>query len=150
LAQKAYDVNKIPCQVFAGRSNYTLQSPDNGYCMGLYYPNLEDAKEALQKAYEERAHKCLKDAGCPVFEYCAYSCCPKNGLDRSNNFFDFDNLECVLNKIVYESAIKLLSITNDCCADAQLYQRYLNQFDYPGKEDIINGDLLSMSKISSI
>lgn len=146
LKQTPYDVNNLPCQVFVGRSNYTIQNPeDDSYCMSLYYPDMEDAKKALYDAYQERNHQCLKDPNCPAFEYCAQSCCPQYCLAKNNQFFDFDDLECATNKIMYQLGLKFLSIANECCPDSQLFKQYINQFDYPGKEEaVINGNLLSL------
>jgi hypothetical protein len=88
-------------------------------------------KEMLMEAYKNCNHKCSKDETCKAFEYCAMICCPQLSYTQRNGFFDFDDLECVVNKVSYYSAIKLLTLSNDLCPKAPLYQAYINTFNYP-------------------
>lgn len=137
LNEKPYDVNDLPCQVFAGRSTVSVQAPEShNYCMAAQFPDMEDAKVALIQSYNEQNHQCQKDKDCPVFEYCAQQCCPQLCIGSRSGFFDFDDLECIVNKITYMSAMKILYLCNECCPDAKLYKRFINTFDYPGKKEV--------------
>lgn len=136
--QKPFHPDNLPCQLFNERSLTTLYKTDalNESCMEHLFPNLTIAKHELQEAYNAQNHKCMLDKNCPAFEYCALTCCPQSCLTRNGEFFHFDELECILNKVSYESAIKLLSIGNDMCANYKLYKNYLNTFNYPQKQEV--------------
>jgi sulfatase maturation enzyme AslB (radical SAM superfamily) len=134
-----FSPENLPCEVFSGRTLNTLYSPEkHDYCMASYYPNKEDAKEALMEAYNKRNHHCLKDEECLAFEYCAYRNCPQSCLTRRNGFFDFETLECIIRKISYYGALKFLKTCNEICPEASLYTKYLNSFYYKGKEEALN------------
>ena len=137
--KKPYSPDNLPCQLFAERdltSAYdNMSKTDN--CMGSTYPNLKDAYQDLIKAYNEQNGKCKLDKNCPVFEYCANYCCPKNSLEFRGGFFNFDILECTVNKICYNSAIKILQACNIYCPESKLYTRFLNRFNYEEKEEVL-------------
>ena len=40
----------------------------------------------------------------------------------------FDELECAVNKVCYYGALKLLSVSNDVCANSELYKRFISEF----------------------
>jgi hypothetical protein len=65
-------------------------------------------------------------------------------LVERSGFFDFDLLECALNKTIYQSALRLLALGNEFTADNYLYKRYINKImEY--KEEYNNGNnLLSL------
>lgn len=139
LNQKPFNPDDLPCQIFNERTLSTLYNPnDLVNCLSGAFPNLAEAKEKLIAAYQECNHKCSKDNNCPTFEYCALTCCPQASYTQRSGFFDFDDLECVVNKISYNAAIKLLAVANDLCPNAKLYKNYINQFYYPKKEEVWN------------
>lgn len=139
LNQKPYDTNNLPCQIFNKRTLTTLYHSDgiNDSCMNNLFPDLDTAQKALEEAYKKQNHKCSLDKDCPAFEYCALTCCPQIGMYKYNDFFHFDDLECVTNKIAYNSAIKFLTICTDICPKSPLYLRYINTFNYPGKKEVL-------------
>lgn len=51
------------------------------YCMNKIFPNIEDAKKAIEKEYREIDKKCPKDPTCLAFNYCCNNSCPKNNYD---------------------------------------------------------------------
>lgn len=145
LSNKHFDVEQLPCQVFNGRTTISVQnSTDENFCMASYFEgSLNKAKETMQQEFVQANGHCKNDPQCPYFEYCALICCPKSSLDEYGEFFHFDTLECVVNKVCYEAALKLLAISNDICPEAWGYKRFLNHFNYPGKEILSYGDYLS-------
>lgn len=143
INNKSFNTKDLPCQVFNDRSLSTLYNEDSHHCMYVKYPNIEDAEKALNEAYEKQNHKCSHDENCPAFEYCALTCCPQICLLIRSGFFDFDTLECAQNKVVYQSALRLLALGNEFAADEKLYKRYLNKImTYKGVDE--NGDLLPL------
>jgi hypothetical protein len=92
------------------------------------FPSLDIAKRYLNEEYAKCDHKCAKDEKCLAFEYCALNCCPQRSWARSFEFFDFDELECAVNKVCFYGALKLLSVSNDVCADSELYKRFISKF----------------------
>lgn len=128
LQGATFDVDSLPCQLFNGRSMLSMSNRSIGYCMSKEFPNMEDCRQELLKQYNECQGKCKKDPNCPAFEYCSYRCCPKNSLEAHGEFFNFDELECSLNKATYNAALLLLSLGNEYCKDSKYYQRYLKPF----------------------
>lgn len=139
-----FSPENLPCKVFDGRTLNTLYVQKDFYCMSMAFPDPEDAKRELMEAYNRQNHQCTLDKECPAFDYCALHCCPQLGLTTRTGFFDFDPLECAINKVIYKSAIKLLYLSNELCPDAQLYKQFINSFSYEGKEEAINGTLLPL------
>lgn len=141
LNEKPYVPENIPCALFDNRTLTTIYDSDDEdkNCMtGIpEFQNLNNLKEALATAYQQQNHQCMKDPKCPAFEYCAFTCCPQLSYTQRSGFFDFDELECVVNKVSYQAAIKLLSVCNELCPDSSLYRNYLNTFNYDGKEEAI-------------
>ena len=139
LNQQPYDTNNLPCQLFSKRTLTTVASPNDteSNCLSSFFPNLQAAQEALEQAYQNQNHQCIYDSECEAFEYCALNCCPQRGMGAHGDFFHFDPLECALNKVAYNSALKLLTICADVCPNNKLYTRYINTFDYPGKKEVL-------------
>lgn len=136
--KKSYDPNNLPCQLFAKREMTSAYDPGRfENCMSSVYPNLEDAYNALLEAYQKQNGKCQLDENCGAFEYCANYSCPKNALDYQGAFFKFDIMECVVNKICYEAALKILQASNEYCPESKLYTKFLNQFYYKEKEEVL-------------
>lgn len=137
LDRKDFNPDNLPCQLFNNRTLNTLYNPEiSNHCFSGCIPNLDDVKNELVKAYNSHSHICDKNKECQAFEYCALICCPQNSYTQRSGFFDFDDLECVVNKISYYSAIKLLTICNDLCPNAKLYHQYINSFNYPEKLEV--------------
>ena len=137
--------------VIGDKTNFTYEGKESYYSIITWGPrividsalNIEDAEKALNEAYEKQNHKCNHDENCPAFEYCALTCCPQICLLIRSGFFDFDTLECAQNKVVYQSALRLLALGNEFAADEKLYKRYLNKImTYKGVDE--NGDLLPL------
>ena len=126
-----FDPDLFPCQIFNNRSLTTLYGPEeleeNCFVPHLF-PSLDIAKRYLNEEYNKCNHKCAKDGECLAFEYCALNCCPQRSWARSFEFFDFDELECAVNKVCYYGALKLLSVSNDVCANSELYKRFISKF----------------------
>lgn len=143
--QKEFSPKNLPCALFAGRSTATMYKPNDlsAHCMGSIYPDLNDCEKALMEAYKETNGVCSKDNQCPAFEYCALHCCPKVSLTYFDKFFEFDTLECIINKIIYRISVSILDICNQVCPTSRTYLKYLNTFKYPGKEEAIHGLNLS-------
>lgn len=129
LKGQKFNTKELPCQVFNNRTLTTLYGSEGHHCMYAFYPDLKDAEKALNEAYQKQNHKCPKDNECPAFEYCAMTCCPQLCLINKKNFFEFDDLECALNKVVYLSALKLLNICNETLSDNFLWIRYLKEIE---------------------
>ena len=137
LDNKTFDPDNLPCQVFNERTLNTLYNPEiSNNCFSGCFSCLNDVKQELIKAYNNHSHICDKDSSCQAFEYCALICCPQNSYTQRSGFFDFDDLECVVNKISYYSAIKLLTLCNELCPNAKLYNQYINSFNYPEKQEV--------------
>ena len=81
---------------------------------------------------------------CNAFFYCANNNCPISSYECTKTWFGSDTLECILVKISYKIALQLLSIANEICPHSSTYQLFLNTFNYEGKEEYINGNLLSI------
>lgn len=127
LNKETFNIENLPCQLFSGRTLNTLYNPDrSSHCFEGCIPNLEDVKIKMIEAYNRQNHICSKDNKCQSFEYCALTCCPQNSYTQRTGFFDFDDLECVVNKISYNGAIKFLTICNELCPKSKLYQQYIN------------------------
>ena len=136
LNKEPFNPDNLPCQVFNERTLNTLYNPEiSNNCFSGCFSCLDDVKIELMNAYNNHSHICDKDQQCQAFEFCALICCPQNSYTQRSGFFDFDDLECVVNKISYYGAIKLLSICNELCPNAKLYHQYINSFIYPGKEE---------------
>lgn len=137
LNEQPYNPENIPCELFSGRTLTALYNSEisDQNCMSSSFNALNEAKEALTAAYIAQNHQCQKDPECPAFEYCALICCPQLSYTQRSGFFDFDDLECVVNKVDYQTALKLLSICNETCPDSQIYQLFINTFNYSGKEE---------------
>ena len=137
LDKKDFDPDNLPCQVFNERTLNTLYNPEiSNNCFSGCFSNLQDVRIALMDAYQQQNHTCSKDNQCQAFEYCALTCCPQNSYTQRSGFFDFDDLECVVNKISYYGAIKLLSVCNEMCPNAKLYHQYINSFNYPERLEV--------------
>lgn len=132
----SFDPKKTPCQVFSGRTLSTMYNNTvTEYCMSSVYPNQQDALEKFQELYNKHTCYFAKDKPCPAFEYCIQTGCPQKAiLDSEKNEFYVDELECVIYKVFYQAALKLLYVCNQMCGDSKLYIDYLNNFDYEGKE----------------
>ena len=139
LEKKTFSPDNLPCQLFNGRSNSTLYSPEeiDRNCMDGDFSSLEECKNALMEAYLKTNGICEKDCNCPAFEYCALYCCPKNSLTYYKEFFKFDSLECIVNRIGYNMAIQILTICNELCPESRTYRKYINSFNYAGKEGVL-------------
>ena len=146
LNQKPFLPENLPCQLFSGRSNSTMYNPEaaDTNCMSGDFENLDLCAEALMAAYEKTNGICDKDPECQAFEYCALHCCPKNSLTYYKEFFKFETLECVVNKIAYRLAVQILDICNQVCPQSRTFKKYINGFNYPGKAGAVYGDLSGM------
>ena len=143
--QKPFTPDELVCKVFDGRTLYTLSNKEKEtYCMGNSYPNRQDAWNTIMNAYNSLEGKCPMDSNCPALEYCATQMCPKDSLDAHGEFFHGEELSCITNRVCYESALKLLSIANEVCPDSMVYIKYLNGFNYPEKQEVLNGNLFPM------
>lgn len=139
---KEYSPDNLVCNVFKGRTLETLQNEKERHCFEGHYDKLEDAYFALIEEYNKTNGICPLDSSCPAFLYCANNNCPISSYQCTGNFFGCDTLECIISKISYEAAIKILTIANDICTDSSSYKNYINYFNYPGKEEYYN-DILS-------
>lgn len=137
-----YSPDNLVCNVFKGRTLSTLSNPDDRHCFESLFNTLEEARQALIEEYEQLKGKCLLDQECPAFLYCANYNCPISSHQCTGNFFGFDTLECIITKVFYKETLKLLTIANDICPESEIYQNYINQFNYPGKEEYY-GNILS-------
>ena len=127
--KKEFNPDNLPCQIFNNRSLTTLYDPnkiEENCLVPSIFPSLALVRSQLEKEYNQHNHICNKDPDCPAFEYCALTCCPQRSWIRSKQFFDFDELECAVNKVCYKSAIKLLTISNELCKDSIIYKNYIN------------------------
>ena len=135
---KDYSPDNLVCNVFKGRTLETLNAPKDSHCFEGRYDNLEQAKEALINRYKELNGKCPIDSTCKVFNFCANRNCPISSLTSTGDLFGADQLECIMNKIIYKSALQILSIANELYNDKKAYLYYLNNFDFLGKKEVID------------
>ena len=136
MARKSFSSKNLPCQLFNNRTLTTLYNPektDMNCFSGSDFKTLDEVEAQLNFQYLCHEKICDRDAECPAFEYCALHCCPQLSYMNSGRFFDFDYLECAVNKVCYKGAIKLLSVANDICPNSTAYKSYLNSFEYDGK-----------------
>lgn len=135
-----YSPDNLVCNVFKGRTLETLQNPNERHCFEGSFSTLEQAKQALIDEFNSLNGKCPLDNECPAFLYCANTNCPISSFQATKTYFGADSLECILAKISYEAAIKILTICNEICPNSPAYIHYLNSFNYSGKkEEIDNG-----------
>lgn len=127
LNNKKFDIDNLPCGVFNNRSLSTVYNENNEHCFNSYNPNLLEVKEQIQKRYNELNGKCPLNEDCLAFEYCAQTNCPQLCVTQNNNFFNFDSLECLRNKVVYNSALFYLDTGNELLTNNKLYIQYLKQ-----------------------
>ena len=136
-----FSADNVPCKVFNNRTLTTLYQPEgtNLNCFSGIdcFDNLREIAKQLNYEYLCHNKICNYDENCPAFEYCALHCCPQLSYMETEHFFNFDYLECVVNKICYKGAIKLLQISNEICPTSITYQSYLNSFDYKEKWSVI-------------
>ena len=130
LDYKEYEPKNIPCQLFQNRSLTTLYHADHldYHCFSgtkEEFKDLKNVEQTLIYEYKNHNKQCSKDKNCEAFEFCAFQCCPQLSYAKYEKFFEFEYLECVLNKICYNSAIKLLYICYEECNDSILYNNYL-------------------------
>jgi hypothetical protein len=134
---KTYSPHNLICGVFNGRTLETMQDDRDRTCFDGTFESLDEAFNALIKEYESYHGKCPIDSDCPAFLYCANYNCPISSYLATNKFFGADNLECILAKLSYKSAIKILAVCNDICPTSEAYRIYLNNYDYPGKKEAL-------------
>lgn len=148
LKPDSYSPDNLSCKVFNGRTLKTLYGEEpvkqEAGCFSQFFQTLDEAKDALLKEYEKCNGKCPLDPTCNAFFYCANNNCPISSYECTKTWFGSDTLECILVKISYKTALQLLSIANEICPDSSTYQLFLNTFNYEGKEEYINGNLLSV------
>lgn len=142
LNKQPFNPDNLPCKIFNNRSLSVLYSTDREdnsttHCFSGSIQDLNEVKAMLIEAYNKHNHICSKDSDCQAFDYCALTCCPQMSYMQRSGFFDFDDLECVVNKVSYYAALKLLTIANEMCPKSPLYQQYINDFDYPGKKEVL-------------
>lgn len=140
LDEKEYEPNNIPCQLFSNRSLTTLYHADhlNYHCFTgtkEEFKDLKNVANALKIEYQNHSKKCSKDENCKAFSFCAFQCCPQLSYAKYKKFFEFEDLECVVNKVCYNSAIKMLHICSEYCNKNMLYNSYINSFYYTNKEE---------------
>ena len=63
-------------------------------------------------------------------------CKPAFSLRALGNVDRTKSGECVVKKISYYSAIRLLTLCNELCPNAKLYNQYINSFNYPEKQEV--------------
>lgn len=125
--QIEFKPENLPCQVFNNRGITSVYDKNlvSKNCLSECFNSLDEAKKALEDAYIKQNHKCKLDPNCPAFEYCALTTCPKDSYYYYKEFFKVGELECILNKVCYEAAIKILSAGNQNLLNNTLYKQYL-------------------------
>lgn len=127
--EKEFTPDNLICKVFDGRTVYTMTHKDlDAYCMQTLFNSKEEAWNKIMQQYKESDGKCKNDNKCEAFNYCITNHCPKDSWDLYGEFFRVEDLDCITTKLCYQSAIKLLSISNEVCPDSSTYKRFLNQF----------------------
>ena len=137
--QKDYSTDNLLCNIFEGRTLETMTNSKDRTCFSGLYDNLDDAKKALIEEFNSCNGKCPHDEDCPAFLYCANYNCPISSYHATKSFLKADELECIMAKASYFSVVALLQNANDICPDSLAYKQYLNQFNYKGKEEYLNG-----------
>lgn len=125
LRNETFDPYNFPCHVLNGRTLSTVYHNDDCGCMSKYFENYKILEEELINQYNQLGGKCPLEPECPAFEYCANNSCPKNSLDQYGKFFHSEILECATNKAVYNAAIPMLEIANQCCNNSFYYKEWL-------------------------
>ena len=143
---KEYSPENLVCRVFNGRTLKTLYGNEDRNCFAEHFETLEEAKKGLIKAFNDCNGKCPLDDKCSAFLYCANNNCPISSYDCTKTWFGSDTLECILTKVSYKAALQLLTVANEICPESQSYQRYLNTFNYPGKEEYYGDKILSFKQ----
>lgn len=114
------------CQLFNERTLTTLYNNTlDSYCLKREFPDITILKQQVQQEYNSLNHQCIKDNNCDLFEFCCINNCIQNGYYQDGRFFNFDELECIVNKSCYNMALKLLTIANETCKDSFVYQQYI-------------------------
>ena len=133
LNKKFFTPENMQCQLFNNRTLTTLYSESlDGYCLKKEFPDIHILKEQVMNEYDLLNHQCLLNPQCDLFEYCCTTCCIQNGYYKTQRFFDFDELECIVNYTCYNAILKLLSIGNELCKDSFLYQQYISDMMQEG------------------
>ena len=123
---KEFTPENMECQLFNERSLSSLYNEDiNSYCLKKDFPNIKELRTKVIEQYEQLNHKCLLDDNCPLLDYCGMNCCIQNGFFKSGQFFDFDELECIVVKSCYKAILKFLAVGNDVCQDSFLYRQFI-------------------------
>ena len=124
--KKTFTPENLECQLFNNRTLTTIYNNSlSSYCLGKDFQDITVLRDNVIQQYELLNNECILDKECPLFEFCCCNCCIQNGFYKSGQFFDFDELECIVYKACYKMALKFLAVGNDICKDSFLYKQYL-------------------------
>lgn len=128
--EKNFSPENMQCQLFNNRSLLTLYNNNDNkefeqYCLSGEFSDISVLRQELMSQYNSLNHQCLLDKDCPIFEYCCTTCCIQIGYLKNQQFFNFDELECIVIKNCYKAVLKLLDISNEFCKNSFLYQQYV-------------------------
>jgi len=124
---------ELNCAILNGRSLISTANKDldpskdplSRFCMSDYFNgSFEQFKEEYERQSAQITY-CLKDQDCKLFKFCKYVCCIKAGLDKSGNFFDFYESDCILNSIVGVITHNFLQFFEEL-KDIPAFKNYIN------------------------
>ena len=130
---KEYDPEYLKCKLFNQRSLISFHDAHKEQiknCLSFDFPDLNVLYHKLLEEYNSLEQKCPKDNQCPAFLYCSLNCCPQRSFIEHNTFFDFDILECYINKTAYNALIKFLLLGQEFCKDNFLYNSYILDYTF--------------------
>lgn len=125
LNKKTFNAETLPCGIFNNRSLSTIYNKYSNHCFYSFEQDLMKIKKQLNDKYQQLQGKCPLQESCIAFEYCAQTCCPQLCLSANGDFFNFDSLECLKNKVVYNGALFFLDMGNTLLSNNFLYIQFI-------------------------
>lgn len=125
LKNKTFSPEELPCGLFNNRTLSTIYDPEEKNCLSNYFPSLEEAKKIFIEEWNTSQGSCVRDNNCPNFAYCASKNCIANSYKETGSFIKIEELECILNKILFQAGVPMIETANQICQDRLYYQLFL-------------------------